>query len=105
MSQAIASEQQQPQHQQSDLTLPSFFPLIDKKKVCLPPAKEFFDCFTIHSKQTSDSYEARDPLLGEKGLAQCKKQLEAYSNCMMQNGADKDVRLKRVSEAYIRDKN
>ena len=38
----------------SDLTLPDYFPLVDKKKKCKSVATTFFDCFTEKGMRVRD---------------------------------------------------
>mmetsp|Transcript_729 Transcript_729/g.902 ORF Transcript_729/g.902 Transcript_729/m.902 type:complete len:92 (-) Transcript_729:1142-1417(-) len=83
---------------ESQLRLPEFFPLVDKKKYCKGAATGFFDCFSIAGMQETG---VRDPKAGEKGLEKCKKELGKYTSCMKKYGGDRTTRLIRAPEAYL----
>ena len=57
--------------------LPDFFP--KAPKVCREPANKFFECFTINSEKSSPT----DTEAGQRGLAKCLLEKEAYEKCML----------------------
>mmetsp|Transcript_9620 Transcript_9620/g.10958 ORF Transcript_9620/g.10958 Transcript_9620/m.10958 type:complete len:94 (+) Transcript_9620:51-332(+) len=82
----------------SELRLPEFFPLVDKKKYCKVSATKFFDCFSAAGKQEKG---VRDAEAGQKGLEQCKKELSKYSYCMNKYRDARSRKLVRAPEAYL----